>query len=119
VYDPSSVNGRLLLGLKGQISELELHTIKSRLTAGVLSKAKRGELGVVLPTGLERTTTGEVVKTPDREVQDRLTLIFEAMLQQRTAPKVMRVFREQNLLIPRRDRYGEIRWRQPTTGLII
>ena len=119
VYDPSSVNGRLLLGLKGQISELELHTIKARLTAGVLNKAKRGELGVMLPTGLERTATGEVVKTPDREVQDRLTLIFRTMLQQRTAPKVMRLFRNQNLLIPRRDRYGDIQWRQPTTGLII
>jgi DNA invertase Pin-like site-specific DNA recombinase len=47
VYDPSSVNGRLLLGLKGQISELELHTIKARLTAGVLNKAKRGELAVM------------------------------------------------------------------------
>ncbi|MEQ9379880.1 MAG: recombinase family protein [Pirellulales bacterium] len=119
VYDPSSVNGRLLLGLKGQISELELHTIKARLTAGVLNKAKRGELGLMLPTGLERTATGEVVKTPDREVQDRLTLIFETMLQQRTAPKVMRVLRDQNLLIPRRDHYGDIQWRQPTTGLIL
>ena len=119
VYDPSSVNGRLLLGLKGQISELELHTIKARLTAGVLNKAKRGELGVMLPTGLERSATGEVMKTSDREVQDRLTLIFETMLQQRTAPKVMRAFRDQNLLIPRRDRYGDIQWRQPTTGPIL
>jgi DNA invertase Pin-like site-specific DNA recombinase len=119
VYDPSSVNGRLLLGLKGQISELELHTIKARLIAGVLNKAKRGELGLMLPTGLERTATGEVVKTPDREVQDRLTMIFEMMLQQRTAPKVMRALRGQNLLIPRRDHYGDIQWRQPTTGLIL
>jgi len=94
VYDPSSVNGRLLLGLKGQISELELHTIKARLTAGVLNKAKRGELGLMLPTGRERTATRKVVKTPDREVQDRLLLIFETMLQQRTAPKVMRVLRD-------------------------
>ncbi len=50
VYDPSSVNGRLLLGLKGQISELELQTIRAHLTAGVLNKAKRGELAVSLPT---------------------------------------------------------------------
>jgi DNA invertase Pin-like site-specific DNA recombinase len=119
VYDPSSVNGRLLLGLKGQISELELHTIKARLTAGVLNKAKRGELAVMLPTGLERTATGEVMKTPNREVQDRLSLVFETMLQRRTAPKVMRVLRDQNLLIPRRDRYGDVQWRQPTTGRII
>ncbi len=41
IYDPATINGRLLLGLKGQISELELHTIKARLTAGLLNKAKR------------------------------------------------------------------------------
>jgi DNA invertase Pin-like site-specific DNA recombinase len=118
VYDPTSINGRLLLGLKGQISELELHTIKARLTAGMLNKAKRGDLAVMLPTGLERTATGEVVKTPNREVQDRLTLIFQTMLQQRAAYKVMRVLRKQNLLIPRRDHYGDIQWRQPTARQI-
>lgn len=119
VYDPASVNGRLLLGLKGQISELELHTIRARLLAGVLSKAKRGDLSVMLPTGLERNANGEVVKTPDREVQDRLTLIFQAMLEQRTAPKVLRVLKGRNLRIPRRDRYGEIQWREPTTPRIV
>ena len=55
VYDPGSANGRLLLGLKGQISELELHTIRARLTAGILSKAQRGELALTLPIGLVRS----------------------------------------------------------------
>ena len=119
VYDPSSINGRLLLGLKGQISELELNTIRARLTAGVLNKAKRGDLALPLPTGLQRTATGEVIKTPDREVQDRLTLIFQLMLQLRTSPKVLRKLLSQNLLLPIRDRYGDIQWRQPTTGRII
>lgn len=119
VYDPSSVNGRLLLGLKGQISELELHTIKARLTAGVLNKAKRGDLAVMLPTGLERTALGDVVKTPDREMQDRLTLIFQTMLQKRTAAQVLRVLLAANLLLPRRDGYGEIQWREPTTSRIV
>jgi DNA invertase Pin-like site-specific DNA recombinase len=54
VYDPASVNGRLILGLKGLISELELHTIRARLTAGLLSKAQRGELALTSPTGLIR-----------------------------------------------------------------
>ena len=119
VYDPSSVNGRLLLGLKGQISELELHTIRARLTAGVLNKAKRGELAVPLPVGLQRLATGEVVKTPDREVQDRLTLVFQAMLEHWAAPKVMRSLHAQDLLLPARDRYGDITWRQPTVGRIL
>ena len=58
LYDPGSINGRLLLGLKGQISELELHTIRARLTAGILSKAERGELALTLPVGLIREATG-------------------------------------------------------------
>ena len=119
VYDPVSVNGRLLLGLKGQISELELHTIRARLTAGVLNKAKRGKLAVALPTGLDRLANGDVVKTPDREVQDRLALVFRLMLRERTAPRVMRAFHAQNLRLPVRDRYGEIQWRPPTTGRIV
>ena len=73
----------------------------------------------MLPTGLERTTTGEVVKTPDCEVQDRLTLIFHVMLQKRTAPKVLRVLQSQHLLLPRRDHYGDIQWRQPTVTQVI
>ena len=62
VYDPGSANGRLLLGLKGTISELELHTIRSRLTAGLLAKAERGELALTLPVGLVRDPSGVVVK---------------------------------------------------------
>src|SRR2546421_3392201 len=61
VYDPASTNGRLLLGLKGQLSELELHTIRARLTAGLLNKATRGELALQLPTGLRREPSGTVV----------------------------------------------------------
>src|ERR1700739_188735 len=74
VYDPGSANGRLLLGLKGTISEMELHTIRTRLTGGLLNKAERGELGLVLPVGLDRDVAGIVVKDPDREVQSRLEL---------------------------------------------
>ena len=62
VYDPSSINGRLLLGLKGAISELESHTLRGRLIAGILSKAQRGELVLPLPTGLVRLDSGEVVR---------------------------------------------------------
>ncbi len=54
IYDPGCANGRLLLGLKGTISEMELHTIRARLTAGLLNKAERGELALVLPVGLVR-----------------------------------------------------------------
>ncbi len=80
VYDPGSANGRLLLGLKGTISELELHTIRSRLTAGLLAKAGRGELALTLPIGLVRDPSGIVVKEPNPEVQERLELLFETCL---------------------------------------
>src|SRR6187455_1183036 len=69
IYDPATANGRLLLGLKGLISELELHTIRARLTAGLLNKAQRGELALTLPIGLVRDPLGRVFKHPDQEVQ--------------------------------------------------
>ena len=76
IYDPSTINGRLLLGLKGQISELELHTIRGRLTAGLLNKAERGELALSLPVGLIRDPLKRVFKHPDIEVQGRISLVF-------------------------------------------
>src|SRR6266542_3390442 len=74
IYDPGSANKQLLLGLKGQLSELELHTIRVRMTAGLLNKAQRGELALLLPIGLVRDAIGKVHKDPHREIQDRLQL---------------------------------------------
>jgi DNA invertase Pin-like site-specific DNA recombinase len=108
VYDPGSANGRLLLGLKGTISELELHTIRSRLTAGLLAKAERGELALSLPIGLMRDPSGVVVKDPDMAVQERLELVFEMFLKFRTVAKVMRLLNDRGLDLPRRDRHGDL-----------
>ncbi len=119
MYDPGSANGRLLLGLKGQISELELHTIRARLTAGILSKAQRGELALTLPVGLVRDDLGVVNKDPNREVQDRIDLVFQTFVQVRSASKVLRMFNDQGLLLPRRDRFGEIVWRKPSVAAIL
>lgn len=118
IYDPSTINGRLLLGLKGQISELELHTIRGRLTAGILSKAQRGELGLTLPVGLIRDPLKRVFKHPDIEVQGRISLIFETFLQVRSAAQVVRSFNDNNLLIPRKDDLGDVVWRRPTVPAI-
>ena len=114
VYDPGSANGRLLLGLKGTISELELHTIRSRLTTGLLAKAARGELALSLPIGLVRDPSGVVLKDPDMAVQERLGLVFEVFLKFRTVAKVMRLLNERGLDLPRRDRYGDLRWARAT-----
>jgi DNA invertase Pin-like site-specific DNA recombinase len=118
IHDPSTIDGRLLLGLKGQISELELHTIRGRLTAGLLNKARRGELALTLPVGLIRDPLGRVVKHPDIEVQGRIALIFATFLRVRSASRVVRRFNDDGLLIPRKDDLGDIVWRRPTVAAI-
>jgi DNA invertase Pin-like site-specific DNA recombinase len=118
IYDPSTINGRLLLGLKGQISELELHTLRGRLTDGLLNKAGRGDLALTLPVGLIRDPLQRVVKHPDLEVQGRIALIFETFLQVRSATQVVRSFNANRLFIPRKDDLGDIVWRRPTVPAI-
>src|SRR5271170_2812945 len=81
IYDPGSANGRLLLGLKGTISEVELHTLRGRLTAGLLSKAERGDLALLLPGDLKLSDNGLVRRDPSHEVQERLSLVFTAFLE--------------------------------------
>ena len=119
VYDPASPNGRLLLGLKGQISEVELHTIRARLTAGLLNKAQRGELALQLPAGLVRDEIGQVHFDPNREVQDRIHLVFDSFRQLRSASKVLHFFNEQELRLPRHDRFGDLIWKKPTVAALL
>ena len=119
VYDPGSANGRLLLGLKGTISEVELHTLRGRLTAGLLNKAGRGELAQALPTGLVRDAHGKVAKHPDREVQERISLVFAAFLEVGSVGKVLRCFRDRGLTLPRLNQFGEVVWRTPTDGMLL
>ncbi len=118
VYDPCTPNGRLLLGLKGTISELELHTIRGRLTSGLLAKAERGELAQMLPVGLVRETGEIVVKDPNIEVQQRIGLVFDSFLRLRSAAKVMRLFQAKQLDLPRRDRHGDLRWMPATIASV-
>jgi DNA invertase Pin-like site-specific DNA recombinase len=119
IYDPGTANGRLLLGLKGQLSELELHTIRARMTAGLLNKAKRGELALTLPVGLVRDAIDRVQKDPNQEIQDRLDLIFTTFLRLRSASKVLGFLNAHDLGIPRRDRFGDLIWKKPTGAAIL
>ena len=118
VYDPGSANGRLLLGFKGTISEVELHTLRGRLTAGLLSKAERGDLALALPAGLARGAQGTVAKDPDRAVQGCVALVFSSFLEQRSAAKVMRSLRARGLNLPRREPCGDVSWTPPTAGAV-
>ena len=119
VYDPATVNGRLLLGLKGTLSEWERHTMKARLTAGLIHKAQRGELALTLPTGLVRNGQGKVLKIPNQEAQARLALVFETFLQCRSASRVVDEFNRHDLLLPRRDRFGDLVWKAPRVAAVL
>jgi DNA invertase Pin-like site-specific DNA recombinase len=121
IYDPATPNGRLLLGLKGLISELELHTIKARLHAGLIHKARRGELIQSLPVGLVRDLAGRVVKHPDAEVRERIEFTFATFLRVKSLHGVVREMTAAGLLWPRRERDGNdgaIVWRRPTAAAI-
>ncbi len=118
VYDPSSANGRLLLGMKGILSEMELHTLRGRLIAGIQNKARRGELALALPAGLLRQEDGRVVKDSDLQVQQAINLIFDSFIKLKTTAKVLRHFRDNHLRIPKRHRNDETVWCSPSLSRI-
>ena len=114
LYDPCDFNDRLLLGLKGTMSEAELHVLRARMRGGVLSKARRGELKVALPVGLVYKGDGQVARDPDKQVQECLCLFFEAYRRTGSARSIVKHFRKQGILFPRRlrlrERKGELVW---------
>jgi DNA invertase Pin-like site-specific DNA recombinase len=114
LYDPGSFNDRLLLGLKGTMSEAELHVLRARLLGGVLSKARRGELKLPLPVGFVYDALDRVVLAPDQQVQQAVRLLFQTFRRTGSAWMTVKLFREQELLFPRRvqtgPRKGELVW---------
>ena len=106
VYNPKEFNDRLLLGLKGQMSEAEIYVMKARLHGGILSKALRGELQVPLPTGLVYDTQQRVQLDPDKQVQESFTFLFATFDRTGSATATMKAFRKNELLFPRRVRKG-------------
>ena len=118
VYDPAEHNDRLLLGLKGTISEAELHLIKQRMWTGRLAKARRGELAVPLPSGFIRRPSGEVALDPDEQVQAVVRLIFELFNRLGTVNGVLCFLADNHIQIGIRAREGpergELQWRRPS-----
>ena len=114
LYDPADFNHRLLLGLKGTMSEAELHFIRARLQGGILSKARRGELPVPLPVGLVYDPAGNVALDPDSAVQQALRHLFETFQRAGSARAVVYAFNREGLLFPARirsgPRKGELAW---------
>jgi DNA invertase Pin-like site-specific DNA recombinase len=104
VYDPAHFNDRLLLGLKGTMSEAELHVIKARLRGGILNKVRRGEYHTMLPTGLVYNEAGNVVLDPDIQVRQTITHFFETFTRVGSAHQTVKAFRDEGLSFPSRFR---------------
>jgi DNA invertase Pin-like site-specific DNA recombinase len=115
VYDPRLYNDRLLLGLKGTMSEAEVHLLQQRLDAGRLNQVKRGAYQQHLPAGYLRLPDGTVVKDPDEEVRHVLELVFEQFAQLGSITKLVGYLRKHAILLPRRHHAGphahELLWK--------
>ncbi|MBI1883565.1 MAG: recombinase family protein [Chlamydiae bacterium] len=114
IYDPSNFNDRLLLGLKGTMSEAELHVLKSRMLAGLQNKAKRGELRFHLPPGYEFDDENRIVKTTDEQILHMINLIFIKIFEIGSVNGVMKLLLEEGLFFPRKASFDKTpRWVTP------
>ena len=126
IYDPNDGNDKLLLGVKGTLSEFELQGIKARLVGGQRSAAARGALKMRLPVGLEYNDRDEVVFDPDRSVVDAVRLVFDSFRRMGSAMAVVKWMHRENIALPARPRSGpangELSWalpRVPQVGRIL
>lgn len=114
VYDPAHFNDRLLLGLKGTMSEAELHVLRARLQGGILNKARRGELEMRPPVGLVYNDDGTLVLDPDRQVQHCLEWLFATFARTGSASATVKAARQERLSFPHRcakgAHKGELMW---------
>ena len=118
VYDAAPPHGRLLLGMQGMGSEVERHTVRGRLRAGVPQQAPRGALALALPAGLVRQDDGGGVHAPDRAGPHAMTLVVQTFLERRSASQGVRLLRDQGLRLPRRHRHCDTVWRRPTVAAV-
>jgi DNA invertase Pin-like site-specific DNA recombinase len=102
IYDPAHFNDRLLLGLKGTMSEAELHVLRARLRGGILNKARRGELEIRLPIGFVYDAAARVRLDPDVRVQESVRQLFRTFQRTGSASATVKAFRDQGLQFPRR-----------------
>lgn len=122
IYDPRLYNDRLLLGLKGTMSEAELHMMRQRLDAGRLTKVLGGTYRQRLPTGLTRLPDGSVLKDPDEQVRHVVALVFQKFSELGTCQKVLRFCKQHEILLPRRQssgsQAGEMLWKKASAAAI-
>ena len=101
VYDATLPNDRLLLGMKGTVSEMELATLRQRSGEAIRQKARRGELYTIIPVGYRFLPDGSVRKDPDRRVQNAIELVFEKFREFGSARKTLLWFHRNNIELPR------------------
>lgn len=123
VYDPRQPNDRLLLGVKGTLSEAELMTLRTRLFEGRWNKARKGQLGRSLPVGYVHDAEGRWVKDPDLQVQDRLTYMFDLFRRLGVARQVLVSLKTEQLKLPVRvwggPCHGQLQWIEPTYRMVV
>jgi hypothetical protein len=123
LYDPRDPNDRLLLGVKGTLSEAEWHLIQNRMQQGSLNKARRGDLEKHLPSGYLRQATGEVVMDPDEQAQAVVRMVFDQFAELGTAMAVLGYLLRHHIRLPIRPRSGpnkgQLEWRVPGYSTII
>jgi excisionase family DNA binding protein len=123
VYDPCQFNDRLLLGLKGTISEAELGWIRQRAHEGLLAKARRGALILGLPVGYVQTRDGRIEKHPDQRVQHAIELVFAKFTEVGSVRQTRLWFRQEQVSLPAGDHdsiWGErVTWRLPVYNTVL
>jgi DNA invertase Pin-like site-specific DNA recombinase len=123
IYNVNDFNDRLLLGLKGTLSEAELHYLRARMRGGLLNKAKRGELRRAIPVGYIYDENGQIRKDPDSQVQEAVMLLFNTFVRLGSANKLVREYERQGYLFPRRQhnkfKCDEFLWERMTQSLAL
>ena len=119
VYDAATPHGRVRLGRKGIVSDVERHTFRGRLRAGVQQQAPRGDVALALPAGRLRQDDGRVVTAPDRAVAPAMLGVFETFRTRTSASHGVGLLRAQGLRLPRRHRHVETVWRTPTVAAVM
>ena len=122
IYDPVLLNDRLLLGLKGTMSEFELNLLRQRSQEAIRQKAGRGELRLLLPVGLCWTSSGRIELDPDRRAQQAIQLVFTKMVELGSARQVLLWFRRERMPLPAAPRSpGEptVVWKLPVYHSIL
>jgi hypothetical protein len=117
VYDPTQYNDRLLLGLKGTMSEAEIHLLRNRMYEGLLNKARRGAVYNHPPIGYVKAVDGSFALDADEQVQGVIRLIFEQFERQKTVCALLRFLVRHQIMVPvrpiQRAQRGQLQWRRP------